>query len=154
MTFLAALFLAAQPAPAEPPSFVTAPVTPAMAVAAVDECAWQLRAGAFDHARLTGAGWVSVIRSQGGEDDLRGYRHRDNMILLHIFDNANAADRCAVMAPTGLGLSLDSMRAALGERLGVRPRRRDTETIWELDDLRITLKPMTAPGILVELDPR
>ena len=150
---LLALLLAAQ-APADPPAFATAPVTPEMAVAAVDECAWQLRAAAFDHRRLTDAGWVDVIRSDGDEAVIRGYRHRDNMILLHLFDNANESDKCAVMAPTGMGLSLDSMRSALAGRLGARPRRRDSQTMWELDDLRVVLRPMVSAGVLVELSPR
>lgn len=141
----------AAPAIAQP-AFVTAPVTPDMAVAAVDECARQLRAGSFDHDRLTEAGWVIAIRSEG-DADIRGYRHPDNMILLNLFDNANVPDSCSVMAPTGRGLSLDSLRSALGEHLGARGRREGSEASWELDDLLIALKPMGSAGVIVELSP-
>jgi hypothetical protein len=135
------------------PAFVTAPVTPEQALAAVDECAQQLRAGTFDHQRLAEAGWVNAIRSEGGDSELRGYRHPDNMILLNITDNANASDSCSVMAPTGRGLSLDAMRSALGEHFAVRARREGGQSEWELDDLHIVLKPMGNVGIIVELSP-
>ena len=135
------------------PAFVTAPVTPEQALAAVDECAQQLRAGTFDHLRLTQAGWVNAIRSEGGDVDLRGYRHPDNMILLNITDNANTSDSCSVMAPTGRGLSMDAMRFALGEHFAVRARREGDQSAWEPDGLRIVLKPMGSAGVIVELSP-
>ena len=151
------LLLTLAPGPATPaiaqPAFVTAPVTPEQALAAVDECAQQLRAGTFDHQRLTQAGWVSAIRSEGGDVDLRGYRHPENMILLNITDNANAADSCSVMAPTGRGLSLEAMRSALGEHFAARARREGGQTAWDLNDLHIVLKPMGSAGVIIELSP-
>lgn len=150
----AALLLLAAPAAAQP-DFVTAPVTPQMAVAAVDECVWQIRAGAFDHQRLIDAGWLSVIRSDGGETDIRGYRHPDNMILLHIIDEPNGSDLCAAMAPTGRGLSMDAIRSALRERLGLRPSRQGNRSVWELDDLVLALAPMTNDvGVRIEVNRR
>ncbi len=148
-----AVLLLAIPAVAQP-DFVTAPVTAQMAVAAVDECALQLRAPAFDHQRLTQAGWVDAIRSDGDDLDIVGYRHPRNMILLNIFDSANGADRCLVMAPTGRGLDMESLRAALRERLGDRPAREGDRSVWELDDLVLVLAPMGPAGVIVEIDRR
>jgi hypothetical protein len=145
---LLALLVAAQA------SFITAPVTPDMAVAAVDECARQLRAGTFDHARLTDGGWVSAVRSRGGEVDIQAFRHPDNMILLSTIDKPNEPDLCTVMAPIGQGLNLETVQSALRERWGVRPRREDTQSVWEIDDLRIALRPMGGAGVVIELSPR
>ena len=143
----------AQPAANQAPAFLTAPVTVPMLVAAVDICRSQLRAGAFDEAAMTGAGWVLAIRSEAGPP-IRGYRHPDNMIILSTFAGTSGADRCTVMGPTGPGLTLETMRAALRERTAVRPRNRGGAAVWTLDDVTMTLKPMGAVGVVVELERR
>jgi len=144
----------AQPAAAQPPAFLTAPVTVPMVVSAVDICSSQMRAGAFDEAAMTGAGWVVAIRSEAGPP-IRGYRHPDNMIILSTFAGASGADKCTVMAPTGpAGVTLESMRAALRERIAARPRSRDGAAVWTLDDLTMTLKPMGNFGVVVEIERR
>ncbi|HEX8366193.1 MAG TPA: hypothetical protein VF603_13010 [Allosphingosinicella sp.] len=148
-----AIAACAPPVAAQPPAFLTAPVTVPMLVSAVEICRSQLRAGAFDEAAMTGAGWVLAIRSEAGPP-IRGYRHPDNMIILSTFAGASGADRCTVMGPTGPGLTLETMRAALRDRTAVRPRNSGGAAVWSLDDVTMTLKPMGAVGVVVELERR
>ena len=149
-----ALSAAAQPGASQTPDFLTAPVTAPMMVSAVDICTRQVRAGAFDEAAMTGAGWVLAIRSEAGPP-IRGYRHPDNMIILSTFAGESGADRCTVMGPMGPGgLTLESMRRALRERTDVRPRNNGGATVWTLDGVTMALKPMGAVGIVVEIQPR
>jgi hypothetical protein len=148
----AALFCAA-PAGAQP-DFQNAPVTAEMTLAAINLCAAQVRAGAFDHDSLTKAGWVPVISAEG-DPVLRGFRHPDNMILLTTFDSAEKPDKCVVMAPTGHGLTLDSMRSAIREQTSIKPKAEGERLVWELDDLTFGLKPMGGNvGVVIDIDPR
>jgi hypothetical protein len=149
-----AIAAAAQPAAAQAPDFLTAPVTVPMIMSAVEICRSQLRAGAFDEAAMTGAGWVLAIRSEAGPP-IRGYRHPDNMIILSTFAGTSGTDRCTVMGPTGPGgVTLESMRAALREQTDARPRNSGGATVWTLDDFTMALKPMGAVGVLVEFERR
>ena len=144
---------AAAPAEPRPADFTTAPVTAEMAMAAVDLCASQLRAGNFDAEALTSAGWVRAI-SADGEPVIRGYRHPDNMILLNTMDSARGPDKCAVMAPAGRGLTLESMQAALAARDDIRPARRGDATSWTQDNLGFEMRPMGNAGVVVEIQAR
>jgi hypothetical protein len=145
----AALALAA-PAAAQDPDFVSAPVTADMVLASMAICVGQLRAGAFDHAALTGAGWVSAVNAEG-EPVLRGYRHPDNMILVTTVDSAIARDICIVMAPLGRGLTLDAMRATIEAQPGVRATRAGDATSWTADGLSFVLKPMGGSGLVIDI---
>lgn len=139
-----------QPA-SQQPAFATAPVTPPMVLAAMDICSTQMRAGTFDAQALTGSGWVLAIRSEG-DPVLRGYRHPDNMIILTTFDSAAGSDKCTVMAPTRMGLSFDSMRAALAERLNARSRRSGAAHSWAADRLTYTLRPLADAGVAIDIE--
>ena len=150
---LAAAALLALPgsAAAQQPAFIDAPVSAPIVLAAVDICTRQIRAHAFDGAALTGAGWVLAI--QAGEV-IRGYRHPDNMILLTTFDSPTEPDKCTVMAPTGRGLTLPQMHAALEQQAGRQAAAERGEAVWLLDGVRLGLRPMGEVGVKIEVTPR
>jgi hypothetical protein len=142
---------AAQPGgAAAQPAFAEAPVTAPMVLAAVDICTRQIRAGAFDGAALTGAGWVLAI--QGGTV-VRGYRHPDNMILLATFDNPTGPDECRVIAPTGRGLTIQQMQVALEQRMG-QAAVVAGQAVWSPDGLRLVLRPLSDAGVVIDITPR
>ena len=147
---LAAALIQSTPGMAQQPAFATAPVTAEMTLAAMGICVVQLHAGAFDADALTGAGWVRAI-SADGDPVIRGYRHPDNMILLNTMDSTSGPDKCAVMAPTGLGLTLESMRAAVEAQDGVRTRRNGDTTSWTAENLSFVLKSMGSAGVVIEI---
>lgn len=149
---LAAAGLLAPPggAAAQPPAFTEAPVTAPMVLAAVDICTRQIRAGAFDGAALTGAGWVLAI--QGGTV-VRAYRHPDNMILLATYDNPTDPDECRVIAPTGRGLTIQQMQVALEQRMG-QAAAIAGQAVWNPDGLRLVLRPMSDVGVAIDVTPR
>lgn len=153
LAIVASLFaLQGNAAAAQEPAFVNAPVTAPMVIAAVDICTRQIQARAFDGAALTGAGWVLAIR--GGEV-IRGYRHPDNMILLTTFDSADSPDKCTVMAPTGRGLNIHQMHAALEQRMGGQATAEGGQAVWTPTGLRLTMQSMAQDvGVVIEVTPR
>jgi hypothetical protein len=136
------------------PDFTEAPVTAPMVLAAVDICTRQVRAGAFDGGALTGAGWVLVIRGDGGGMVVRGYRHPDNMILLTTSDKPTDPDTCMVMAPTGRGMTIYQMHAALLQQIGAPPAAEDGQAVWLLDGVRLAMRAMSDVGVAIEVTPR
>jgi hypothetical protein len=149
----AAALLALPGGAAAQPAFTEAPVTAPMVLAAVDICTRQIRAGAFDGNALTGAGWVLAIRGDGDGLVVRGYRHPDNMILLNTFDKRTDPDECRVIAPTGRGLTIHQMHAALEQQMGP-PTAVGGQAVWTPDGVRLAMRSLADVGVVIEITPR
>jgi hypothetical protein len=148
----AAGLLAVPGGAAAQPHFTEAPVTARMVLGAVDICTRQVRAGTFDGAELTGAGWVLAIRSDG-ETVIRGYRHPDNMILLTTFDKRTDPDECRIIAPTGRGLTIHQMHAALEQQIGGATAV-EGQAVWSGERVRLAMRPLSDVGVVIEVTPR
>ena len=152
-TLAAAGLLALPGGAAAQPAFTEAPVTAPMVLAALDICTRQVRAGTFDSAELTGAGWVLAIRADG-ETVIRGYRHPDNMILLTTFDKRTDPDECRIIAPTGRGLTIHQMHAALEQRMGGQATAVAGQAVWTPEGVRLAMRPLSDVGVVIEVTPR